>query len=364
MSNAKLRIGIIGVGLYASYKHIPTLRQIDRVELVAVSRRDSNKLSQIQHAFHIPEAYTNWREMLEKARLDAVVVATPDHLHAEHAIAALEQGLHVLLEKPMAVRYEDALAIALAAEASGTILMVGYNNRVAKLWRAAKRLLAEGALGTIRQANFAFASYRRWMWERESLPDDMKEAMHAGVEQMGLPPDLFDHWGHTWYQDPTKSGGGMFANNATHFVDLALWLAGAPPAEVVAFTENAGLQVDCFVNVQTRLVNGVLLSITSADAVPQGIMGGDRSVTIVGDEGLLYDNPDGSLWIHRGEDRTKIEPEIPKGSLQEAFVSAVLDGSTNPAPARECTWAVALTEATYLSAAEKRIVSVTGSQIL
>lgn len=363
MSKAELRIGIVGAGLFASYQHIPALRQIERVKLVAISRRDSDKLSQIQRAFEIPEAYTDWREMLNSARLDAVVITTPDHLHAEHAIAALERGKHVLLEKPMALRYKDAIAIAAAAKASGTVLMVGYNNRVAGKWRTAKKLLAEGVLGTIRQANFAFASFRRWMWEKDSLPNDMKDEMHAVVKKMGLPPDMFDDWGHTWYKDPAKSGGGMFVNNATHFVDLALWLAGAPPSEVAAFTENAGLPVDCFVNVQSRLDNGVLLSFTSADAVPQGIMGGDRRIMIVGDDALLYDSPDGSLWIHRGEERTEIEPQFPAISVSQAFVSSVLDENPNLAPGSECTWAVALTEAAYRSAAEGRIVSIKGSAI-
>ena len=71
--------------------------------------------------------------MLEKARLDAVVIATPDHVHAEQTIVFLERGIHVLLEKPMTLRYKDALVIAEAEATTESILMVGYNNRCNRL---------------------------------------------------------------------------------------------------------------------------------------------------------------------------------------------------------------------------------------
>ena len=96
MSNNKLRIGIIGVGVIALYRHVPKLREDDRVELVAVSRRNSEKLSQIQRARKVPEAYTDWHEMLEKARLDAVVIAAPDHWHSLAAIGYQIESCGVL----------------------------------------------------------------------------------------------------------------------------------------------------------------------------------------------------------------------------------------------------------------------------
>jgi predicted dehydrogenase len=125
----------------------------------------------------------------------------------------------------------------------------------------------------------------------------------------------------------------------------------------VAFTESAGLPVECFVNISARLANGVLLSITSADAVPQGVLSGDRHIMIVGDDGVLTDDSEGSIWVHLGGERKKLEAEAPDLTKATAFVSAI-EGSENLSPAIEGAYAVALTEAAYRSAAEGRIVRV------
>lgn len=323
MSSDTLRVAIIGAGLFAVHAHIPALRATGRAEVVAISRPDPGKLEATRKALGIPGAYTDWRQMLDRERLDAVVVATPDDLHMEPTLVCLERGLHVLVEKPMALSYRDALAMADAAARARGVLMVGYSMR-----------------------------FGGGLFEGE------REKWESAVRELGLPPDIWADWGRTWYQDPGRSGGGMFANNVTHFVDRALWLAGAPPVDVVAFMENAGLPVDCFVNVQARLSNGVLFSLASADAVPQDVMSGTSSFSVVGDDGILYSQQDGSLWIHRDRKREKLEPAQKGTSAAAGFVATVLDGAENPAPAEKCSWAVALTEAAYRSAAEKRIVTV------
>ncbi len=75
--------------------------------------------------FNIPEAYTDRREMLDKSRLDAVVIATPHHAHVEPTLASLTRGLQVLVEKPIALTYSDAMLMADPWEKAGKVLMVG-----------------------------------------------------------------------------------------------------------------------------------------------------------------------------------------------------------------------------------------------
>jgi predicted dehydrogenase len=104
MADQKLRIGIIGIGWYAGKELIPKVRETDRVEIVAISRRRADRLALAQKQLNIPEAYTDWQEMLEKSALDAVVVCTPPNAHTEPALAALERGLHVFVEKPLVQR--------------------------------------------------------------------------------------------------------------------------------------------------------------------------------------------------------------------------------------------------------------------
>jgi predicted dehydrogenase len=241
LSTEKLRVGIIGIGSIALMTHIPKLLGTGKVELVAACRRDAAKLSVIQKALGIPVVYTDWREMLEKSPLDAVVVATPHHVRVEPTLESLRRGLHVLVEKPMALTHQDAMVMADAAGQAGRVLMVGYGSRFAGIWRTAKHRIASGELGTIRQINVAVNFYRRWIWESDSMPDDVAALGRKVMQALGLPPDFGDGWGHDWHQDPKQAGGGGFANNGNHTVDLALWLAGAPPVDVVAFTENAGL---------------------------------------------------------------------------------------------------------------------------
>lgn len=108
MVDTPLRIGIIGAGIWSTVAHIPQLRQTGQAEIVAICRRDQAKLDMIQAKFQIAEAYTDWQAMLDRAALDAVVVSTPHHLHTQPTLAALQRGLHVLVEKPMALRSEDA----------------------------------------------------------------------------------------------------------------------------------------------------------------------------------------------------------------------------------------------------------------
>lgn len=358
MPTDKLRVGIIGIGAFSVFSHVHQLRETGKAEIVAVSRRDPERLAMAQKAFNIPEIYTDWREMLEKANLDAVVVSTPDHVHAQQTLTALDRGLHVLVEKPMALTSRDAWTMVDAAKKSGHVLMVGYLIRLQGIWQRVKRALEEGMVGKVRQINLAYCGYGRWKWETDTMPEDIQEFFREVAEGIRLPFEFFADHGHNWYLDPAKAGGGLFANRGTHWVDLMLWLGGAPPAQVVAFTENAGLPVDCFVNVQARLANGVLLSITSGDAVPQGLLSDDRHVMIVGDQGVLTDDREGSIWIHRDGDRKKLGSEIPNTTVAAGFVSTVMEGGQNPAPAHEGAYAVALTEAVYRSAEEGRIIQI------
>jgi predicted dehydrogenase len=134
MLSDELRVGTIGMGWNAAFSHVPALRDTGRAEVVAISRRNPERLALAQEELGIAEAYTDWRKMLDQAELDAVVVSTPNYLHTEHTLAALQQGLHVLVEKPMALTSQDACAMVKAAERVGRALIVGYNARGMGSW--------------------------------------------------------------------------------------------------------------------------------------------------------------------------------------------------------------------------------------
>lgn len=353
MSNEKLRVGIIGIGVYAVLAHVPQLRETGKADVVAIARRDPERLAMAQEKLAIPEAYTDWREMLAKSQLDAVVVCTPHYLHTEPTLAALAQGLHVLVAKPMALTSKDAWAMVKAAKQAQKVLMVGYPSRLEGSWQTVKQVVADGAIGQLRQINLAICAYRRWFWENEQLPADVQDLLR---QYMGMPDAFFADWGLTWHCNPAEMGGGAFTDLGTHEVDRLLWMAGAPPVEVAAFTEKAGMPAESFVNVQARLANGVLLSFSWADAVPRKLLSSDRHLLIIGDKGLLTDDADNNLWLFRDGERTKLEPAFPTRTEASAFVAAILEGDQRYPQAHEGAYAVDFVEAMYRSAAEGRIV--------
>ena len=207
--------------------------------MVAISRRNAERLALAKEAFAIPEAYTDWREMLDRVELDAVVVSTPNYLHAEQTLAALERGLHVLVEKPMALTHRDAQRMVQTAGKADRALMVGYNARGMGSWRAAKHVLESGTIGQIRQVTVACALDARLFWQDVNLSEGVQKLLRSSPLLTAFGGDLIQRQGN-WRANPEMSGGGGFVDIGTHVVDLMLWLAGAPPTQVVAFAQTVG----------------------------------------------------------------------------------------------------------------------------
>lgn len=153
----KVRLGFVGAGWWATVNHMPLLQARDDVELVAVCRRDPELLKKVADAFSFPVATTDLDELLA-LDLDGVVVSSPHSAHHEHAKAALERGMHVLCEKPMTLRPEEAWELVDLAAAKGLHLLVPYGWHYKPFVQEAKRWMAEGAVGRIEYALCHMAS--------------------------------------------------------------------------------------------------------------------------------------------------------------------------------------------------------------
>jgi predicted dehydrogenase len=356
MKTGKVRVGIIGIGFWALTQHVPNLRKTGKAKVVAISRRNPKALADAAEALDVKNTYTDWHELLEHPRLDAVVVSTPHYAHVEPTLSALERGLYVLVEKPVALTSSDAWEMVEAAEQDDRTLMVGYNSRCLGCWRTVRKMLKGGAIGPIRQICVTFYNNWRWMWEADRMPSPMQ-----GMLRASKVPESFVDSGMEgfWRRDPAQMGGGMFTGLGTHMIDLALGLAGAPPAEIVAFNESAGLPVDCFMSAQARLTNGTLLTLNSA----AGVAGAGNRLAILGDGGVVTADwrngfkPE-SIWIMRGKEREQIESERRDTVPAAAFVKTVRGKGPNLAPPRDGAYAVALVEAAYRSLKEGRIIQV------
>ena len=205
-----LRIGIIGTGGIASAHIQGYLAFPEECEIVALADVAPGKAAQKAAEFGLSATgYDDPARMIAEAGLDLVSIATPPSTHAALTIAALDGGVDVLVEKPMAPSLEECEAMLAAQERSGRLLSVVAQNRFRDDLATLKEVVDSGLLGTISHVRVDSAWWR------------------------GLP--YYDLW---WRGTWEKEGGGSTLNHAIHHIDLLLWLLGSP-SEVTAMLANA-----------------------------------------------------------------------------------------------------------------------------
>lgn len=143
----KARIGIVGLGELGTV-HASNLKfKIPNAELVAVCAAEKDRVDEICRDWEIPEGYTDFDDMIGKAALDGVVIVSSTAVHKAHALAAIQAGLHVFIEKPTGINYEQSLEIEKAAEGSDKIFMVGFMRRFDPSYAEAKQRIDAGEIG-------------------------------------------------------------------------------------------------------------------------------------------------------------------------------------------------------------------------
>lgn len=141
-----LKMGIIGAGVMGEM-HARVLAEYENADLVAVCDLNRERAESLAERYRIPQVYVDHREMLEKTKLDAVSVATPDNRHRAPVVDAVQSGVHVLLEKPLSVTLDDGIAIVEAVRKSGKRLMVNYGNRHRPIVAQIRDALSSGKVG-------------------------------------------------------------------------------------------------------------------------------------------------------------------------------------------------------------------------
>ena len=169
-TNEKVRVGWIGFGI-RGYSLVGTLMQVAPADAQVTAVCDSftgnlargkDKVQTMQKT--TPSTYDDYRRMLEDKSIDAVFIMTPEHLHRDMVIAALEAGKHVYCEKPLTHTIEEGLDIIKAVEKSGKKLQVGTQRRSSLLYKKAKEIYDSGRLGKV--------TFVRAFWYRNSLPEE------------------------------------------------------------------------------------------------------------------------------------------------------------------------------------------------
>lgn len=196
------RIGVVGTGAIAQLAHLPVLAKMRGAQLVAICDNDRPKARALADRFSIPDALTDIEDLLELDELDAVVIATPNHLHEPHVLSALAAGVDVLCERPLALTAKGVERILSAATRSGRKIIVGNNHRFRTDVQALARFIHGGELGKV-------------------------TGIRAGAYNFRRP-------GEGWRIRRPESGGGAFFDHGAPLLDLAMWLAESPDAERVS----------------------------------------------------------------------------------------------------------------------------------
>ena len=178
----EIGVGLIGYGLAGRAFHAPYVGTTPGMSLRAVVTRDPAKVhADLPHMRVVPDVDA----LLAEPGIDLVVVASPDTFHAEHALAALAAGKHVLIDKPFATSLADARRVAAAGEAAGKLVTVFQNRRWDADFRTLQRLIAEDALGDIVQLESHFDRWR-------PVPTGLWKEEREGGAWLDLGPHLVD----------------------------------------------------------------------------------------------------------------------------------------------------------------------------
>ena len=355
MCTKPVGIAVIGSGGIAKIAHLPAyskLRDEGKVDIIALADVNEETAKEAAAKFNVSNIYTDYAALLQLPEVDAVSVCTPNYLHMQTTIDALNAGKHVLVEKPIALNAVEGAAMLYAAERNNKKLQVGLNLRYGQYPQAIKRFINDGKLGDI---YFARA--------------------HA-LRRRGIPG-----WGVFTQKD--KQGGGPLIDIGVHILDLTLWMMGHPePASVTGQTYTKfgtregviGLlgkwdpkifTVEDFAAGFVRFKNGATLVLESSFCA--NIEKDEFSSQIMGTEGgAILDPFDGTRnKLFREESGSLIDsvpfplPNYPQTHELEirAFIQAIADDTPVEVPGEQGLMVTRILDAIYES-------SETGKEIL
>lgn len=283
----RVRVGVIGAGVWAQVSHIPTLlARVDEIELVGVCRKGAGELREVSGRFGFAVASEDYRDVLA-AGVDVCIVSSPVIHHYEHALAALESGAHVLIEKPVTIEPAHAWHLAARAEELGRQVVVAFGWNYLPTYELAIALWSRGGVGTIEHVMIHMASGTRELLAGTSL-------YSAG------PTDAVVDT-RTW-TDPAISGGGYGQAQLPHILGWALGVTSLRAEQVFALASRpSGADVELHTCLSVRFGGGATGSVSGA-SFHSGSQA-DRhqyEIRVFGSDGQLHaDLERDRLWLWR-----------------------------------------------------------------
>ena len=339
---SSIKVAVIGFGNMGT-AHAACLAEgkIRGLELGAVCDIRPERLEESRRRFPAVPCYGDYRELLAAGAVQAAVVAVPHPLHREIASAALEAGLHTLVEKPIEISVTKARALTAVAQASGKVFAIMLNQRTNPIFRKARDIVQGGQLGELKRTIWIITNWYRTQHYYDS-----------------------GSWRATW----AGEGGGVLLNQAPHNLDLWQWICGMP-VSVAARCEVAKyhhIEVEDEATLFTRYANGATgLFITSTGEFP-----GTNRLEISGELGKLVLEEGKLKWwkLQRNEkevrfssdanfakidlDYTEFAPqekETAHAGILQNFANAILEGEPLLSPGEDGINELTLSNAAYLS---------------
>jgi predicted dehydrogenase len=304
-----LRVGIVGLVHGHVHGFLDQSRHSREIEIVGIAEPDQKLLSQVaaRYGFEPSQLFSNLEDMLAKAHPQAVLVYTNTYDHRRVVEICARHGVHVMMEKPLAVSLDDALAIEKAAHAGKIHVLVNYETSWYRSNHAAYDLVHEGALGEIRKV--------------------VVHDGHKGPKEIGVEPEFL-----AWLTDPKLDGGGALFDFGCYGADLMTWLMdGQRPLTVTAVTQQIKPQIYPRVDDEATIV----LTYPKAQAILQASWNWPfdrKDMEVYGQTGYVITVKRDDIRVRRGgtdnEDQLAAKPVPPPYDNELSYLRAViLDGA-------------------------------------
>ncbi len=257
----RVRVAFVGTGSMAQWHIINILQQRDTTEIVALCEPSPKAVEATRRTFEsqraqMPPNRADLRDLLADfgSQLDAAFIITPHVYHHEQTIACMEAGLDVLLEKPMVMNAQEAKDLIATSERTGRLLVVAFQGSLSPQIRRAVKMIQAGELGQV----------------------------------LNISGVVWQDWGQgnggTWRTDPAMSGGGFLFDTGAHMLNTIADLAGEEFAQVAAWFDHRGREVEILAVVMARTVSGTLVTINACGDVGGGI---GSEIRVFGTKGIL-----------------------------------------------------------------------------
>ena len=325
MAKPRLNVVLVGAGGNMRGAHVPRILDDKRTKIVGVADPEESHAEQLQEraGYEIPY-FANWQAMLKNIESQGVIISTPHKHHNLQVKRSLEDGRHVLVEKPLVIQSKHANSLIQLASRVECILMVAYQRHWMPEYVYARELIARGEIGEI-----------------------------CGVS--GYVTQNWEAFGG-WRVDLELSGGGMFMDTGSHLVASLLWVTGLRPKRVWATQDRQGQKVDVNMACHVSFDGGAVGTLTTIGNAARH------------DERLMISGTEGSLVLHMHQWRFQslllndnvvdVPRRIRASTPDAAFFAAMRKGVDSIEPPDYAFQVAQLTEAAYKSANENKPVSI------